>query len=210
MITDLIHTGIITIAASKALLLLLLDPKKLIKNAKSQKEIDGYLEMIDDVRHKEEAKAIINWIINDNFKNETLKKSNNQLYLKKLDTLKERFFEYFFRELNEKKGDNRDYTKACDVYAEINSLVLRIIRLRSLIQPKIQIAINVHTQTKITYLAAKAFWYDQEGNEIRKFTKSMGRLDDYKKGKEDPVLLKEAELKIQEVMYKTYMEEYQE
>ena len=210
MITHLLYTGTITIAASKALLLLLLDPKKLIKNAETQSEIDDYLGMINDIKHKEDAKAVIAWVVNDNFKSETLKKPNNQFFFKKLDLIKEKFFDYYLGELNEKRSDDKNYTKACDVFAEINSFILRIIRLRCLIEPKIQIAVNKHTQTQIEYLAAKAFWYNQEGIEVRKFTKSMGRLEDYKKGKNDPILLKEAELKIQEIMYKKYLEEYPE
>jgi hypothetical protein len=197
------------LASTKMLLLLLLLPEKLLMSAKEKEDIDLYLDSIEDIKYKSDARALISWINADKFKDETLTKARNQFFLKKLDKLKKSFFNSYLKSLKQEgEKDETAYTRACDVYTEINRFVLRIMRLRMVIQPKIQIAVNVHTQTKITYVAAKAFWYNEEGAEIRKFTKSMGRLEDYKMGKKDPDLLEEAETKIQEVMYKAYEEEY--
>jgi hypothetical protein len=83
-------------------------------------------------------------------------------------------------------------------------------KLRMIIEPSIQIATNVHTQSKITYLIAKSFWINENGVKIRKFTKSLGRSEDYKKGIKDIDAKKEAEIKIREIMIQTYNEEYGE
>ena len=88
--------------------------------------------------------------------------------------------------------------------------MFQIMKLRLIIEPSIQIATNVHTQSKITYLVAKSFWYDINGIKIRKFTKSLGRAEDYKQGVNDIDAKREAEIKIKEVMIQTYKEEYGE
>ena len=79
-----------------------------------------------------------------------------------------------------------------------------------IVEPSIQIATNVHTQSKITYLIAKSFWYDEDGNKIRKFTKSLGRAEDYLHGIDDFNAKKEADNKIKEIMIQTYKDEYGE
>jgi hypothetical protein len=59
-------------------------------------------------------------------------------------------------------------------------------------------------------LIAKSFWIDANGVKIRKFTKSLGRSEDYKKGVKDINAKKEADIKIKEIMIQTYKEEYGE
>jgi len=78
MSIEIIHTGITILASSKMLLLLLLSPEKMILSSNTKEEVDGWVDMIEDIKLKKEARALITWIINDEFKSETLNKASKR------------------------------------------------------------------------------------------------------------------------------------
>ena len=53
-------------------------------------------------------------------------------------------------------------------------------------------------------------WLDDKGLKFRKFTKSLGKLSNYPKGKNDPKALSVAEEKIREIMIEEYRSFYKE
>lgn len=160
--------------------------------------------------HKEMAKTrssinMLKWIYNDGFKFEHLHVST--LFYKKLETVKTELLNFYFREIRKNEKNIRTNE---EVHAKIEEFMFQIMKLRMIIEPSIQIATNVHTQSKITYLIAKSFWIDANGVKVRKFTKSLGRAEDYKKGIKDIDAMMEADIKIKEIMIQTYNEEYRE
>ena len=129
------------------------------------------------------------------------------LYYKKLETLKSEFLDFYFTEVIKNKKEIKTNEQ---VDSKIDEYMLKIMKLRMIVEPSIQIATNVHTQSKITYLIAKSFWYNEDGIKVRKFTKSLGRAEENKNGNNDINAKVEADIKIKEIMVQAYNDEYGE
>ena len=77
-----------------------------------------------------------------------------------------------------------------------------------IIEPEVQVSINVHTTTKIEYLNAKSYWITDTGRKVRKFSKSIGKLDDFRGGRGSAQVKEVANLTMQEIMYQHYKDTY--
>lgn len=151
---------------------------------------------------------LIAFVVDDNFKDGTHQKSQNWGYLFDLKNLKETIVKFYFTSLEELQKGEGVFTDVRDVYLRINEYMLQLMRLRIVIDPDYKLSRNKHPQTGITYLAIKAYWIDDEGKKVRKFTKSIGREDQYKDGIDDKKAEEDGLKLIQPVLYDFYKEIY--
>lgn len=199
----LLDTSFTIAAAIKMYFLFGLSLNKKDQQMRIEEKVNEFFSTHKEMVKNRSSINMLKWIYNDGFQLEYL--HIGTLFYKKLESVKTELLNFYFREItkNEKNIQTNE-----QVHAKIEGYMFQIMKLRMIIEPSIQIATNVHTQSKITYLIAKSFWIDENGVKIRKFTKSLGRSEDYKKGIKDIDAKKEAEIKIKEIMIQTYNEEY--
>jgi hypothetical protein len=199
----LIDTSFTVAAAIKMYFVFLLGVNKKDQQMRIEGKVNEFFNTHKEMVKTRSSINMLKWIYNDSFQLEHLHVST--LFYKKLETVKTELLNFYFKEIikNEKNIRTNE-----DVHAKIEEFMFKIMKLRMIIEPSIQIATNVHTQSKITYLIAKSFWIDTNGVKVRKFTKSLGRAEDYEKGIKDINAKMEADNKIKEIMIQTYNEEY--
>ncbi|BBE17589.1 hypothetical protein AQPE_1745 [Aquipluma nitroreducens] len=151
---------------------------------------------------------LIAFVVDDNFKPGTHQRGQNWGYLFALKNLKESIVKFYFTSLEEIQKGKGEFTDVRDVYLRISEYMLQLMRLRIVIDPDYKLSRNKHPQTGITYLAIKAYWIDDEGKKVRKFTKSIGREDHYKDGIDDKKAAEDGLKLIQPVLYDYYKEIY--
>ncbi len=150
----------------------------------------------------------IAFVVDDNFKAGTHQRTQNWGYLFDLKNLKETIVKFYFASLDELQKGEREFTDVRDVYLRINEYMHQLMRLRIVIDPDYKLSRNKHPQTGITYLAIKAYWLDDDGKKVRKFTKSIGREEQYKDGIDDKKAEEDGLKLIQPVLYDYYKEIY--
>lgn len=201
----LIETSLTVTAAIKTYFFFGVSVNKKDQQMRIEDKVNEYFNNHKELEKTRSSINMLKWIYNDGFQLEHLHIST--LYYKKLELVKSELLKFYF---NETKKNDKNIQTNQQVHAKIEGYMFQIMKLRLIIEPSIQIATNVHTQSKITYLIAKSFWIDSNGVKVRKFTKSLGRAEDYKKGIKDINAKMEAENKIKEIMIHTYIEEYGE
>ena len=201
----LIDTSLTVAAAIKAYFFFGLGLNKKEDQMRIDAKVNEYFEKRKDIVKTRSSINMLKWIFNDGFKLGHI--SIGTLYYKKLETLKSEFLDFYFTEVIKNKKEIKTNEQ---VDSKIDEYMLKIMKLRMIIEPSIQIATNVHTQSKITYLIAKSFWYNEDGIKVRKFTKSLGRAEEYKNGINDINAKIEADVKIKEIMVQAYNDEYGE
>lgn len=199
---EILLTGTVTL---KSLLLLLAVPEELNRDLNSKKNIDSILSKYPEYKNNIDVNDMLNFIYVDNFKEDTYLNQNNITYLYELKLLKDTISAFYFKSLEELKGN---HNLVCDVHSKIGRYGLQLMRLRKIIEPDFNISINPHKQTKINYLVIKGFWLNDSGKKERMFTKSLGRLDEFPGGRTGKKSLDEGKIKIQEVMFNKYKELY--
>lgn len=201
----LIDTSLTVAAAIKMYFFFGLALNKTDDQMRIESKINEYFENHKDLVKTRSSVNMLKWIFNDGFNfDHTL---HGGLYYKKLENVKSEFLQFYFTEVAKNKKEIKTNEH---VDSKIDEYILKIMKLRMIVEPSIQIATNVHTQSKITYLIAKSFWYDEDGNKIRKFTKSLGRAEEYEYGIDDINAKSDADNKIKEIMIQTYKDEYGE
>lgn len=207
-------TGLGTMVV-KSLLLLLLKPEDLFTDEFVKIQIDNYMNTHKDVKNVSEVKKFVTLVYNDKFTPLTLNRNENRLLLINLSTLKSKILEFYFDQLNQIQDES--IRKVCDVQTTLDKLFLQLVRLRMVIQPEIQISQNIHPVSKISYIAVKSFWIDDDGEKRRDFTRSLGPLEEYGYKTYDkeivsnnPKVIEESLKRIQEVIYSRYKEYYPE
>jgi hypothetical protein len=144
-----------------------------------------------------------NFINDDGFKNDHSHDPRQYLF-NELNSVKEDFH----NNLQSKLGQSK-WKSVSEIHNGIIGYVVQIMRLRAIIEPHIQIGKNTHPRTKITYLAMKAYWPDDNGNSIRKFTRNIGREDEIiNNGKISNEALENAKKHIEQLMWNEYREKY--
>lgn len=171
--------------ASMHMLLLLLSFR--FSPEEIQEDIESIMNEFSGIVDQKNIRKNIEWIVDDKISVEIINNPRNSKYAFKLIEVKNEFIAFYNSLINEvnKKTEYKDINKVCDMIARYDSYKLHISRLRMLINPKIQITINVHKITRITYLTLKGFWLNDDGKEVRIHSSSMGRSEQYKNGKED-------------------------
>jgi hypothetical protein len=192
------------------LLLLLFQPTEESMNDTVQKEFDGFMKLREGTSTSHRTKEIIQFIADDKFDEGVYKDSLNWTYLSTLKNLKEEFVTFYFKKLKDLENENLDMDSIADLDARISEYVIQLMRLRLVIQPDVKISTNVHPRTTHPYLAVKAYWIDESGKKVRKFTKSIGRAENYPQGRKDPKALADGIKLVQPVLFETYKELYTE
>jgi hypothetical protein len=171
--------------ASMHMLLLLLSFR--FSTEEIKEDIESIMNEFSGIVDQKNIRRNIEWIVDDKISEEIIKNPRNRKYAIKLLEVKNEFTAFYNSLINEvnNKAKYKDINKVCDMIARYDSYKLHISRLRMLINPKIQITVNVHKITKITYLTLKGFWLNDDGKEVRIHSSSMGRSEQYKNGKED-------------------------
>ena len=171
--------------ASMHMLLLLLLLR--VRPEEIQEDIESIMNEFSGIVDQKNIRRNIEWIVDDKISEEIINNPRNRKYAFKLLEVKNEFIAFYNSFINEvkNKAEYKDINKVCDMIARYDSYKLHISRLRMLINPKIQITINVHKITRITYLTLKGFWLNDDGKEVRIHSSSMGRSEQYKNGKED-------------------------
>ena len=171
--------------ASMHMLLLLLLLR--VRPEEIQEDIESIMNEFSGIVDQKNIRRNIEWIVDDKISEEIINNPRNRKYAFKLLEVKNEFIAFYNSLINEvkNKAEYKDINKVCDMIARYDSYKLHISRLRMLINPKIQITINVHKITRITYLTLKGFWLNDDGKEVRIHSSSMGRSEQYKNGKED-------------------------
>jgi len=193
--------------AIHGLLLLLFQPTEETMNETVQKEYEGFMKLREGKSTSHRTKEIIQFIADDKFEEGVYKDSLNWSYLSTLKNLKEEFVSFYFKKLSDLENENLDMDNVADLDARISEYVIQLMRLRLVIQPNVKISKNVHPRTGHSYLAVKAYWIDESGKKVRKFTKSIGRSENYQGIKDQQALADGINL-VQPVLFENYQELY--
>jgi hypothetical protein len=178
------------------------------KNEMQNEDVKKIMKQYPDLLNREDTQAMVASIMVEKFSERAKSMLNiNSPLRNELSRVKKEILEFYLSLLTDIK-DKGEFKYVADTHTAFGNYLLRLMRLRLVVDPEIQLSINVHPQSKIKYLAAKSFWLDNEGRKVRKFTKSLGRLDSFKKGKNDPSAMDDAFNKIQEIIYEEYKSEY--
>lgn len=187
----------------QALLLLLLIPK--VPSNKLNKEMtDKFFEEYPDLKSIQPAQSVIEFILEDNFKDEIYNDSSDMSKWIKLTQLKQNMLDYYTHNVCESNQGGRFH----EFHTKFYQMSLQLKRLRLVIQPEFHVIKNVHPVSKIPYLSVRGFWLDDNDKKVKIFTKSLGREDSYVDGKNDSEMLRDAAKQIQELSFAKYQEVY--
>ena len=194
--------------ASMHMLLLLLLLR--VRPEEIQEDIESIMNEFSGIVDQKNIRRNIEWIVDDKISEEIINKPRNRKYALKLLGVKNEFISFYnslITDVNNKEK-YKDINKVCDMIAKYDSYKIHISRLRMLINPKIQITINVHKITKITYLTLKGFWLNDDGKEVRIHSSSMGRSEQYKNGKDDEQAINDGIVRFQQKLIEEYEKIY--
>ena len=206
LVIDIIATTI----TYKAFFGFLFTPGQMFNQLKPEdmNQVEDYLKSINSLKNPDEAKEMLAEIIDDGFRDETKKAARNAVLIKKLNKFKAKLIDYYLQSEDSINKQHIDLKYNCDIHTTIGKMIFQLMRFRMVVQPEIQITINEHKQSKITYLTVKGFWLTDKGMKERLFQRSIGRIDEYQLGKNDPKAIEEGTKKIQEVLYEEYLKIY--
>lgn len=202
---EFIIGGIGGMAVTKSLLLLLLDPS-IIKTDEMKTKIDAILEENGPVNDNLEVRSMLTWILDDKFEGSTYTNKEVSSLLTEIEILKKQMIKFYLTNLSE--IEDSSIVKSCDVHTKIAQYTLQLMRLRMVIEPEVQLSINRHPQTNIVYIASKGFWINDDGVKQRRFTKNIGRAEDFSKGIKDTKAMSIGTSKLRSVLLEKYRETY--
>ncbi len=205
---DIVGIIMAGVGAIQALLLLLFQPTEENMNETVQKDYEEFMKLRGKGSNTLRTKELIMYIADDGFNETVFKESRNWVYLSELKKLKESFVRFYFKRLDDITRNHQELDCVADTDNRIGEYIIQLMRLRKVIQPDVQVSINVHPRTSLKYLSIKAYWIDDSGKKVRKFTKSIGRAENYPGGIEDKQALEDGIKLIQPVLYENYKEIY--
>jgi len=199
---DILVAGSMTM---KSLILLLPTHTLSDNDVNAKLNIDKIMAKHPNYLKNHEINNLVNFIFIDNFKTDPHLNPNNLDYLFELKVVKETFSAYCFKSLDEIK-ENHQFVS--DVYSRIGAYVIQLLRIRSIVDPEYKISVNSHNVSNYDYLIVKSYWINDEGKKERKFSKLIGRSDEFPGGKMGEKAQEVGLTKIQEVMFAHYKEIY--
>lgn len=202
---EFILGGLGGMAVTKSLLLLLIDPATIVTNVMKNK-IDAILEENGPVKDSSDVRHMLTWILEDKFDYNVYADDEVSSLLTELDVLKNQIIKFYLSNLGEMKDTS--IVKSCDIHTKLSQFSLQLMRLRMVIEPDVQLSINRHPETNIVYIASKGFWLNDDGAKVRKFTKNIGRAEDFSKGIKDTKAMRIGVSKLRSVMLEKYREAY--
>ena len=206
-IVNVIMAGIGTI---QSILLLLFQPTEENMNETVKKDYDEFMKLRGEGSNTKRTRELIQFIADDGFEETIFMESRNWSYLSELKKLKEGFVGFYFGRLEDITKNQKDLDCVADLDNRIDDFIIQLLRMRKVIQPDVQVSSNTHARTGIKYLSIKAYWIDDSGKKVRKFTKSIGRAENYPNGIDDKQALEEGIRLIQPVLYESYKEVYKD
>ncbi len=191
------------------IILLLFQPTEEKMNETVQKEYDTFMKLREGKSTSQRTKEIIQFISDDKFDEGLYKESSNWTFLLTLKSLKEEFVSFYFMKLKDLENGDLDIDSIADLDSRISEYVIQLMRLRLVVQPDVKISKNKHPRSGHNYLAIKAYWIDDSGKKVRKFTKSIGRSENYQGIKDQQALADGIKL-VQPVLFENYKELYKD
>ena len=189
--------------------LFLMSKGQIATTSKAEKEeIDMLLNDMPEIANPKEAKELISEILVDGFKEETKLKGRNLPLINQLNQLKAKTIDFYLQSFKDNERRHAELKYNCDIHTKIGEYLVQLIRYRMVIEPEIQLTTNVHRMTKITYLTVKGFWFNDYGIKERKFSRSLGRADEYPMGKDDDKAIEDATTKMQSILMEEYLKYY--
>jgi hypothetical protein len=173
-------------------------------NKKNQEMIETFFNENPQLKNIPPVQSVIEFICQDNFRDETYKIDSNFGFWDRLAALKKEMREYYTQNVCESNIGSQFH----EFHTKFYQMSLQLKRLRLVIQPEFHVIKNVHPVSKIPYLSVRGFWLDDNDRKVKVFTKSLGREDSYVDGKNDSEMLREAAKQIQELSFAKYQEVY--
>jgi hypothetical protein len=187
----------------QALQLLLFMPKA--TNNKLNKEMtEKFFDAFPALKSISPAKSVVEFILEDNFKDEIYNDTSDISRWVKLTQLKQNMLDFYTKNICESNQGGQFY----EFHTKFHQMSLQLKRLRLVVQPEFHVIKNVHPVSKIPYLSVRGFWLDDYDKKVKIFTKSLGREDSFVDGKNDKGMMKEAAKQIQQLAYDKYQELY--
>ena len=188
-----------SIEVQEALLILMYSNEELNKEMTKQ-----FFEENPKLKGIPPIQTVVEFICEDNFK-ENVPCDNTNIHIRtKLTELKQKMIDYYIHNVCEFNKGGQFY----EFHTKFYQMSLQLKRLRLVIQPEFHVIKNVHPVSKIPYLSVRGFWLDDNDKKVKLFTKSLGREDSFVDGKNDIEMLKEAAKQIQQLSFAKYQEEY--
>ena len=163
-----------------------------------------FFEEFPNLKSTPPVQSVVEFVCEDNFKDSVYDNYANIYNWVKLAALKQTMLEYYTHNVCESYAGGQFH----EFHTKFFQMSLQLKRLRLVIQPEYHVIKNVHPVSKIPYLSVRGFWLDDNDKKVKVFTKSLGREDSFKDGKNDSEMLKEAERQIQQLAYVKYQEIY--
>ena len=173
-------------------------------NKKNQEMIETFFSENPKLKNIPPVQSVIEFICQDNFKDETYKIDSNFGFWDGLAALKSQMQTFYTHNVCESNKGVQFH----EFHTKFYQMSLQLKRLRLVIQPEFHVIKNVHPVSKIPYLSVRGFWLDDNEKKVKIFTKSLGREDSYVEGKNDSEMLRDAAKQIQELSFAKYKEVY--
>lgn len=157
--------------------------------------------------------SFLTFLENDNFSIETMQNKENKPLLNILDSVKSEARVFHGLILSSVEQINKLKSNESEVYCKsilngYENFELQISRLRIMIQPEFTVARFVHPVSKITYISVRGYWYANYKEKKRKFSKNIGKEEDFEKGREDEKADELGRKIIQEMCMEEYLKIY--
>jgi hypothetical protein len=185
----------------EALLLLFLTKTN---NELNKDMTNKFFEEFPNLKSTPPVQSVVEFVCEDNFKDSVYDNSANIYNWVKLAALKQSMLEYYTHNVCESNAGGQFH----EFHTKFYQMSLQLKRLRLVIQPEFHVIKNVHPVSKIPYLSVRGFWLNENDKKVKIFTKSLGREDSFKDGKNDSDMLKDAAIQIQQLAYAKYQELY--
>lgn len=149
------------------------------------------------------------FLMNDNFQNETIADFENSLLLKILEQLKKDYRINYYGKIEEIASKKMVYS-----YSQLDRIFkfnrIQIIRLRLVIQPDSIISVNKTFNREQKYSVMRGYWINDSGKKILKFSASLGNTENVmtKSGVYDYSAIKSAEKEIKSKLLDAYIQTY--
>jgi len=188
-----------SVEVQEALILLLLSNEESNKGMTKQ-----FFEENPKLKGIPQVQSVVEFICEDNFK-ENVPCDNTNIHIwTKLVELKQEMIDYYIHNVCESNEGGQFH----EFHTKFLQMSLQLKRLRLVIQPEFHVIKNVHPVSKIPYLSVRGFWLDDNDKKVKVFTKSLGREDSFEGVKNDSNMLKDAAIQIQNLSYSKYQEIY--
>jgi hypothetical protein len=166
-----------------------------------------------------EMNVYSDWLKDDKFKKDHSKDPSKKHLIAELDRLKKKYWEDWNGEYKIIDGvrklihpmteDRARELTPGEIKIAFDSLELQINRVRHMIEHEYSVIRNLHKPSGVRYVVVRSYWFDRNGNKIKKFNKNLGAEDKITvNGVIPESLLSQGKKEIDEMMWEYYKNEY--